>query len=446
MLSRTNVACVLLGFSLLFTQAAVALDDDKPDDALAQGLAAAKAQQFPLALEYFTAAYKADPAKQEIWFNLGLASSKILGHELRAMAFLKAYLLAVPDSPKHQAIRDLVTQLSLHIKSVELAILDELSAKLLTGADLHGFGGVCGPLSTLANREARAGFVDRALKTSHDNGKSRCNLRSLDFVVALADGGSLAQAKQTLASRASQDYDWYVNKSELGEGAEYMDRLMAAYARQDDLVDAEDVLAKLKSHSALGNGALLMACKQAHAGNKELARKTLIELRDAWLARAKANNSAQYNIDYTLVQVARALILNGDTPAAEDAMSHVQDTSRRAEYSRFVAHPGPYSTNYNSAHLFWLTLGNGAAYINIRRPEEECWFPEDRVKNLLSIGIEGVHVYEHGDETCSDTELTRCLALIKKLKGRDSLGWGSYEYLGFLGDAIADAYNFLRER
>lgn len=445
--SRIGIVCALVGSTLLFDQAtAVALDDDKSNGALAQGLAAANAQQFPLALEYFSSAYKAEPEKQEIWFDLGLVSSKIPGHELRAIAFLKAYLLAVPNSTKREPIKDLVTQLSLRVKSVELAILDELRAKLMTAADLKGIGGECGPWGTQADREARAGFADRALKTSQHTGKVRCNLQNGNFVLALADGGNLVEVRKLQASWVPQDYDWYINTVDLRSGAETMDRLLAAYARQDDLEDAENVFAKVQSHSGLGEGTLLLACKLSRAGNRELAKKRLLELRDASLARANANHNPQSAIDYTLNQVARALTLNGDKQAADETMTRVQDESTRAQFAAFVAHPGPYSPNYRTAHLFYMTLGNGANYININRPEEECWFPEARVKNLLSIGVEGIHVYENNQEICSDIELTRCLALIKKLKGRNSLGWGSYEYLGFLSDAITDAYNFLRER
>src|SRR5215471_18436290 len=64
--------------------------------AMERGIAAARQQDYKLAYRYFLEAQKADPDAPQIWFNLGLAASKLPGYELRALAWFQAYLLAVP--------------------------------------------------------------------------------------------------------------------------------------------------------------------------------------------------------------------------------------------------------------------------------------------------------------------------------------------------------------
>jgi hypothetical protein len=53
------------------------------------GLAAAQQQDWKLAIRYFLDAQKIDPDASQVWFNLGLASSKLPDHEFRAIAWFK---------------------------------------------------------------------------------------------------------------------------------------------------------------------------------------------------------------------------------------------------------------------------------------------------------------------------------------------------------------------
>src|SRR5438034_5695252 len=63
-------------------------------EAISKGVIAAKQQDYLLAIRYFEEARKAAPAATEIFYDLGLAESKIPGRELRAMAWFGAYLAA----------------------------------------------------------------------------------------------------------------------------------------------------------------------------------------------------------------------------------------------------------------------------------------------------------------------------------------------------------------
>lgn len=76
-----------------------------------QGLAAARQQDWNAALEHFSDAYKINPRAPLVWFNLGLAASKVPGYELPALAYLKAYYLMTPGAENAASISDLVTKL-----------------------------------------------------------------------------------------------------------------------------------------------------------------------------------------------------------------------------------------------------------------------------------------------------------------------------------------------
>jgi len=74
-------------------------------DSMNRGLAAVQQQHYKSAYRYFLDAQKISPDASQVWFNLGLAASKIPGHEFRAIAWLKAYLLANPNVKNAEAIR-----------------------------------------------------------------------------------------------------------------------------------------------------------------------------------------------------------------------------------------------------------------------------------------------------------------------------------------------------
>lgn len=93
-----------------------------------KGLVAAEQQDWPLALRYFLEAQKAEPDAQQIWFNLGLTSSKLPEHELRALAWFKAYILAEPQAANAPAIRAEIARLEVTYESRLGKIIDALQA------------------------------------------------------------------------------------------------------------------------------------------------------------------------------------------------------------------------------------------------------------------------------------------------------------------------------
>lgn len=96
-----------------------------------KGLLAARQQNWKLALSRFGEAQKLDPEAPEIWFNLGLVSSKMPGFEIRAIALFKAYLLANPGAPNAAAVRKQIASLQGGFEKKAADILDRLEAILL---------------------------------------------------------------------------------------------------------------------------------------------------------------------------------------------------------------------------------------------------------------------------------------------------------------------------
>jgi tetratricopeptide (TPR) repeat protein len=95
-------------------------------EALNRGVTAAKAQDYLLAIRYFEEARKLAANAPEVFYNLGLAESKIPGRELRAMAWFGAYLAANPKAPNAAAIRNEIEALDVRVVSTISRLIRQL--------------------------------------------------------------------------------------------------------------------------------------------------------------------------------------------------------------------------------------------------------------------------------------------------------------------------------
>lgn len=86
-------------------------------DALKKGVAAAQQQDYLLAIRYFQDARKIAPNAEEIYYDLGLAESKIPGRELRAICWFEAYLTVRPNAPNAAAVRAEIHTLEVNNRS-----------------------------------------------------------------------------------------------------------------------------------------------------------------------------------------------------------------------------------------------------------------------------------------------------------------------------------------
>jgi len=107
----------LVYFSLFvipgFCQSTPAPLPPEAQEAVNQGIAAAKLPDFPLAIQHFEEARKAAPQSPVIWYYLGLAESKLPGRELRAICWFEAYLAANPTAQNAAAVKDEINTLDI---------------------------------------------------------------------------------------------------------------------------------------------------------------------------------------------------------------------------------------------------------------------------------------------------------------------------------------------
>jgi tetratricopeptide (TPR) repeat protein len=105
-----------------------------------KGIFAAKQQDYLLAIRYFNDARKIAPDAPEIYFDLGLAESKIPGRELRAIAWFGAYLAANPDAPNTAAVRDQIEALDVkgqgNVSRVIKSVQDQAGQKGIKASSL----------------------------------------------------------------------------------------------------------------------------------------------------------------------------------------------------------------------------------------------------------------------------------------------------------------------
>lgn len=86
-------------------------------EAINNGIIATKVPDYLLAIKYFEEARKVAPQSAEIFFNLGLAESKIPGRELRAICWFGAYLSANPNAPNAAAVKEQIAVLNIKNQS-----------------------------------------------------------------------------------------------------------------------------------------------------------------------------------------------------------------------------------------------------------------------------------------------------------------------------------------
>ena len=91
-----------------------------------QGVAAAGRHEYQPALDMFDQAGKSNGYTPEVLLDLGLASSNIPGHEIRAMAWFEAYLDAAPGAQNAAAVRAQIGALQAPFEARMRGVLERL--------------------------------------------------------------------------------------------------------------------------------------------------------------------------------------------------------------------------------------------------------------------------------------------------------------------------------
>lgn len=182
------------------------------EEAFHQGLEAAKNKEWETALSYFKAAAQEAPSYPPLIFNLGLAH-KNLGHRLAALSWFKAYLKAVPDSPRAQALEPEIAALKSDLESAAREIFRQA---VLAMAEL--------PVEPSNHREYALGFIRHYLACAGEIDyavevtKRYCSLACPDDPRADA----LAQYAKQLAEEGD-----YLKALEINPGQRHSDKAIA---------------------------------------------------------------------------------------------------------------------------------------------------------------------------------------------------------------------------
>ena len=135
----TKSLAIILSAVALAAISARSLAEVPPEaqPAFNKGVLAAQQQEWDIALQSFQDARKAAPTAPEIYYNLGLTESKIPGRELRAIAWLAAYLAADPAARNASAVKSAILGLLVknegnNARFIEVA---RQSAEQVSGGD-----------------------------------------------------------------------------------------------------------------------------------------------------------------------------------------------------------------------------------------------------------------------------------------------------------------------
>lgn len=189
---------VFLAFATVSIEAFAATQAPLPpaaQEAINKGIIAAKVPDYPLAIRYFEEARKIAPHAPVIYLNMGLAESRIPGRELRAIAWLGAYLAAYPNAPNAAAVKEQISVLEVKNQSNVLKLIKSVQA---AASQMSGYKKVEG-LMRVAALWAKAGDIEAALNTAdlcedNQDGKSAAYYYVAD---TQAKVGDIAGAQKT---------------------------------------------------------------------------------------------------------------------------------------------------------------------------------------------------------------------------------------------------------
>jgi tetratricopeptide (TPR) repeat protein len=164
-------------------------------EALDNGIIAAKVPDYVLAIRYFEEARKIAPDAPVIYFNLGLAESKIPGRELRAICWFSAFLAADPNSPNAASVKEQIQILKIKSQSNISRLITNLQDAAIKMRTPMGHG-----LDGIAGFWAKSGDIQAAFKavTLADDDSRRDGAYS-EIAYAQAKAGDIPGAVKTAA-------------------------------------------------------------------------------------------------------------------------------------------------------------------------------------------------------------------------------------------------------
>ncbi len=198
----TSPRVTFLAAALLLGAACAAHAELPPaaQSAVDNGIAAAKTQDYMLAVRYFEEARKVAPMAPEIYYDLGLAESKISGRELRAIAWFESYLAADKNATNAAAVSAQVNALDARSRDNVAKLLSSARQAATSKSRDEIFTSYS--LSEVARVAAQAGNVTFALQivdllsSARDKAETLKNIACAqadagDFQGAIANAGTI---------------------------------------------------------------------------------------------------------------------------------------------------------------------------------------------------------------------------------------------------------------
>lgn len=284
-------------------------------EALNKGIMAAKVPDYLLTIRYFEEARKIAPDAPIVFYNLGLAESKIPGRELRAIACFGAYITANPDAPNAAAVRDQMDMLVLKNQSNTLRFIKLVQDAACQISDESRIGN----LIKVSELWARAGDITAALKSSDltldENYKGQAQKA---IAQVQAESGDFTGAMKT--TDLIQDTFWKCyTQNAIAEAQIKAGNLSKAKEVLSSALKSADLIQQLSDkRSALTN----IAESQAKCGDIAGAQKTFVEA----LKTADLIQDA-YDKCFAQLYVAEAQARNGDFESAQKTFTEATKTT-----------------------------------------------------------------------------------------------------------------------
>ncbi|MBX7173428.1 MAG: hypothetical protein K1X72_20840 [Pyrinomonadaceae bacterium] len=320
-MNKTNNRFVGFGWLMLFFTFAlpIIVHSQTPlppsvQDALDKGIIAAKLPDYPLAIKYFEEARKIAPDAPIIYFNLGLAESKIPGRELRAICWFAAYLTAEPNTPNRAAILEQIKILEVKNQRNFQRIVEAMKAGAKSNTNFYedSFW------EDIVRIWIKAGDISEAIKSADqirdDHYKNRVKIEIVDALIA---NGDLAQAEK-IASNLTEGNS---NVRVMIASAE--DKIWSKdfKAAQEILKSAANYPVKVDNYRERMKTISKIAELQSKAGDKEGVQTTLEKLQQFYneLPEIIFNNKPEERGEY-LIFIADGKTIAGDIAGAGETL------------------------------------------------------------------------------------------------------------------------------
>ena len=320
-----------------------------------RGLAAAKQQEWPLAIKYFTEAREKAPQAAPLLFNLGFAHDRLGGRELQTIAWYRAFLAAAPGAKNASAIRERIFELEVKTEATSAKLIaqakraaaelpDEfdrnyrlrevIAAQARTG-DIEGALAAAGSMEdgddayvSIAKTQAKNGDVSGAMSTTHRIDSDSSKMAAYDGIAtAKAENGDFPGALETasqIAALSDEPQGWYALQYEAGAYVDIAEKMIEAKhikSAQETLGKALYLAVAISDKDDYG--------PQYKADIRGEVVEALIaagDLKQAWEVAALIPAAETNDVNVAYHELTKALAESGQIDAARQAVAKITGT------------------------------------------------------------------------------------------------------------------------